>query len=414
MPQLPVLIIGAGVAGLSAASHLRAAGIEYLIVEASARIGGRARTVMLGSDAFDLGASWLHDAARNPLVALAREDHATIIDSDAVRTRRVLSGQTPATASELANRAAAWERFDQTASAAPRDIALASAIDSLRADPWTASIEAWEACQIAAADPRDFSVVDWRINALEGQNLALQGGIGAFVERSLGRRAGPVHLGVPVRAIDWRDGITAKTDHGSIKASACIVTVSTAALSRIALTPSLPISTEGLPMGTLTKIALRASGAERLGLRPDESVTARIERDEPMMSCIAWPGGADHAVIFIGGPPAQALSREGEAATLDFVRTRLRHWFGNTADKAFGETIVSNWSEDEWHGGSYAYARPGHAGDRAILGAPLADGRLIIAGEATATDGLAGTVAGAWNEGKRAAATVQAALSRRA
>ncbi len=385
-----------------------------MVAEAAHRAGGRAHTTMIGQHAFDHGASWLHDAARNPLVELAHNAGATLIDSDAVRTRRVLVNGVAATDAELAERAAAWERFDATASAATNDIALAEAIAGLRHDPWTASIEAWEACQIAAADPRDFSVHDWHINALEGQNLAIKGGIGAFVTRTLAPAAGPVHLGVTVRAIAWHDGITAETDAGDIAASACIVTVSTAALRHIRFTPELPVSTDGLPMGLLTKIALRATGSDRLGLRSDESVTARITRDDTMMSLLAWPGGADHAVAFIGGPPAWALAREGEAATIAFVRSRLRQWFGAQATHAFGEAVVSNWGDDIHHGGAYAYARPGHAGDRALLGAPLADGRLVIAGEATATDGLAGTVAGAWNEGKRAAAIVQAALSPRA
>ncbi len=410
----PVLIIGAGVAGLSAVTTLRAAGIGCVAVEAADRIGGRTHTTLFGGHAFDHGASWLHASERNPLTGIARAAHVPLLDCDAVRTRRVLVDGQPATSAQIEARSQAYARFEAVASAETRDIALADAIASLRADPWTATIEAWEGCQIAAADPRDLSVIDWRMNALEGANLNIQGGLGTFVAHTLGPMAGAVALNTPVHAIDWRGPITAQTSAGTIRASACIVTASPAAIGRIRFQPALPMSLDGLPMGLLTKIALHATGADRLGLRPDESVTARIERDAPMLSLLAWPNGSDHVVAFIGGPPAWALAREGQAATIAFVRDRLRAWFGARADSALGEAIVTDWHSNPWHGGAYAYARAGHAQDRARLAEPLADGRLVFAGEATADQGLAGTVGGAWNEGKRAAAIVRAAVSRRA
>lgn len=410
----PVLIVGAGVAGLAAAAWLRGRGHAVVLVEAAQRIGGRAHTSLIGGHAFDHGATWLHDADRNPLAALAAAMGETLIDADATRRRRVLVDGRPATAAELRQRMATWEKVDALASAAVDDVAYADAIAALRDDPWTATVEAWEACQIAAADPREFGVHDWKLNALEGRNLALPQGIGAFVRERLGAMAGPVELSTPVTALDWRGPITAETPRGTIRASACIITVSTAALRHITFTPALPVATDGLPMGLLTKIAFRATGADRLDLAPDESVSQRVARDEAPLSLMAWPRGADHVSVFLGGPAAWALSREGPAATVDFVRARLRSWFGARADTALGDPVWTDWSRDPHHLGSYAYARAGHLQDRARLGAPLLDGRLVIAGEACRMDGLAGTVAGAYLDGERAAATVAAALPPRA
>lgn len=405
-----ILVIGAGVAGLSAASALRRAGHAVRLVEAASRVGGRAHTTQIGAFGFDHGASWLHDADRNPLTAFAGPDQ--LIDTDRLRTRRVLVQGRLATPAELAQRQRAIARFEALASAPQPDAPLARVIDPLRDDPWTASIEAWEACQIAAADPADFSVHDWHLNALDGRNLAVRGGIGRFVAERLAPMAGPAICNTQVSAIDWRGPITAETNRGTITARAAIITCSTAALSRIRFTPALPAAhqaaLDGLPMGLLTKVALRARGPARLGLKPEESVTARIAPGEHYMSLLAWPGGADHCVAFIGGPPAWALSRAGAAATIDAVRLRLRDWFGHEADICLGDAVVTGWADDPWHGGAYAYARPGHAAARAALGVPFAQGRLIIAGEATATDGLAGTVAGAWNEGQRAASLLGA------
>lgn len=409
-----ILVIGAGVAGLSAATALRCAGLGCTLVEASGRIGGRAHTTRLGADAFDHGAAWLHDAEHNPLTDMARASGETLTDSDAARTRRVLVDGRIATAAELAAQAEACRSFYATASAEPRDLPIAGVIDPLRGNPWIASIEAWETGQIAAADPRDLSVLDWKRNLLDGRNLTLPGGLGDFVARRLGPLAGIVHLNTPVRSLDWRGPIRAETPNGTISADGCIITTSTAALGRIRFTPALPVALDGLPMGLLTKVAFCATGAGRLGLPADASVTARIAEGTAMLSLLAWPGGADHVVAFIGGAPAWALAREGRDATVDFVRARLRDWFGAEADAALGEAIVTDWADNPWHGGAYAYARPGHADDRARLGTPFADGRMVIAGEATVTNGLAGTVAGAWNEGARAAASLAAALAPRA
>ena len=399
----PVLIIGAGVAGLSAAAALRARSADAILVEASSRVGGRTLTTRIGGHAFDHGAQWLHHAERNPLVKLA--DPADLLDSGP-RKRRIMIGDRQATEAELAERNAALALFDRTMKAVRQDAPIARVLDAVRDNPWIPAIEAQEAAHIAAADPADFSVLDYIATALDGSNRALHGGLGAFVAKTLAPQAGPVFLDTPVHAIDWRDGIRAETARGTIRASACIVACSTAAIGRIRFTPELPVSPEGLPMGLLTKIVFRARGDERFGLAPEELVTPRIRDGEPYLNLLAWPGGSDLAQAFVGGPQAWELSRDGDAAAFSFARERLRQWFGGDADKWLEDVLVTDWGRNPWHLGAYAYARAGHASDREALGAPFADGRMVIAGEATALDGLAGTVGGAWIEGQRAAKAV--------
>ena len=79
-----VLIIGAGMAGVSAASALRASGINPIIIEGrSDRIGGRIWTSFKWSDApVDLGASWLTHETINPLAKLAAESGITTAPSN--------------------------------------------------------------------------------------------------------------------------------------------------------------------------------------------------------------------------------------------------------------------------------------------------------------------------------------------
>ena len=56
-----VVIIGAGVSGLTAAWRLQEAGLDVLVLEARARIGGRTWSPEMAGACFDLGATWVWD-----------------------------------------------------------------------------------------------------------------------------------------------------------------------------------------------------------------------------------------------------------------------------------------------------------------------------------------------------------------
>jgi monoamine oxidase len=415
-----VAIVGAGAAGIAAATTLRGRGIGCTVIEAAGRIGGRAWTTSGPETAdhwFDHGATWLHQAERNPLTALAHASGAGVIDSDRHRAWRLQIGARLATPAEQDGLHAARARFEATIrprAAADPDIAFAAAMDAMRDDPWAATLELWEAAQIAAADPATFSLRDWLINDLDGGNLIVEGGIGAFLAR-LAERAGPVVLNTPATAIEWSDGIRIATPRGTLRARAAIITVSTGVLPTLPFAPALPVSHQeaiaGLPMGLLTKLAFPALGKDRLGLPDTMSIRRQAVAGEPTMGLFAWPYGAPYVQSFIGGPTAWALARQGRAATADFARGQIATMLGAEALKALGPALVTNWAADPWHRGSYAFALAGHAGARGVLGTPLAGGRLVFAGEATRTDGLAGTIGGAWLAGVEAARGVMASLS---
>lgn len=53
-----VIIVGGGLSGLALADHLHRAGVDYLVLEARARLGGRVHVGRIGDAAFDLGPSW--------------------------------------------------------------------------------------------------------------------------------------------------------------------------------------------------------------------------------------------------------------------------------------------------------------------------------------------------------------------
>ena len=77
----PVVVVGAGVAGLGAARDLTTVGREVVVVESRQRIGGRVWSDTVGGVTVDLGGSWLHGLRDNPLADLAAS-----LDIDLVRT----------------------------------------------------------------------------------------------------------------------------------------------------------------------------------------------------------------------------------------------------------------------------------------------------------------------------------------
>ena len=421
MTETDVVIIGAGLAGLGAATALRDAGKRAVVLEASNRVGGRARTdypVALGGVWVDMGAIWFHDAEHNPLVPIARAAGDTLLRSDEIRQERTFVGDRLATEAELAGCANAWAPYEAAANtivAAEGDVALAEVARRLPDDPYAATIEAWEGSVICAVNADRFSALDWRRNALGGSNLVPDGGIGAFVQRRLTHGL-DIRLNTPVTRVRWggpSGAVTVETASGSITAGACIVTVSTGVLGSGALVfdPALPTrvsdAVQSLPMGLAMKVFLRATGPDRLDLPLHCSVDRILARaGDPLMPFQCWPFERDYVQGWIGGTVAWELARQGEAAAVDFALGYLRQMFGGRVDRLFagGASLVTRWDADPWVRGAYSYAVPGSALARDALAEPLSGGHLMFAGEACHV-GLTGTVAGAWISGQSAAGT---------
>ena len=302
-----VVVVGAGVAGLSAAAHLRAAGTQVTVLEAGPRIGGRARTVhpaVLGGAVLDLGASWLHAAHSNPLVALAGVEDG-LVDSDALRSERLSIAGRPATAAEQAAYEACWAAVEGLVPGAA-DTSLAELMAPLADDPWAPTIARWEGAVIAAADADVLSAQDWHRNLLPPPNLMAPGGLGDFVARRLD---GAVCLNMPVQRIRWDGpGVSVEGPQGALRAAACIVTVSTGVLAAggirfyPALPPAVQDAVDGLPMGLLSKVALPGHGWGPAG--PAGRYATLVQQGASGMTFNAWPLGRAHLVGFVGGRAA--------------------------------------------------------------------------------------------------------------
>ena len=267
-PDERVLIIGAGIAGLAAASELHARGFDDVVVlEARDRIGGRIWTDAIGGDIpVDLGASWIHGVDGNPITAIAREHNiatgATDYDNDVVHF-----GDTDRP-SPSAGRA--LRRFWMLAERQP-DTDLQSVYDELLG---TAPLPAPDVRYLEyllnttveheyAADLRSLS-----LESLEGGDP--YGGHDAVLPGGYGQIANvladglDIRFGEAVTQIDHAgtDIVLTTTAGRTFEGTRVVVTVPLGVLKQdlISFLPPLPIwkrrAIEGLEMGVLNKTCL--------------------------------------------------------------------------------------------------------------------------------------------------------------
>jgi monoamine oxidase len=417
-----VAVVGAGVAGLAAAAALRARGLRVIVLEAGDRVGGRAHTVHpahMGGVPVDLGATWFHVAARNPVARMAR---AAGIATTPFAPRSRLSARPGAALADVPARdeaEAAFAALFENLPPGPDRSVLEVLRESGVTNAWFPTIATMEGAIISAADVADLSVADWRENALDDDNLWPEGGVGGFVAGYLAPQAGRVELGWAVDAIDWDapfGGVAIGGTRGVLRAGACVVTVSTGVLASGAIRFTTPLpdahlaALADLPMGLLSKVVFAAAAPDLLALEADTGLEHQVaEFGDPAMVFLARPAGAPLVMGHCGGRAAWALAREGGRALEDFARAALVAIFGGAARGWLpeGAAVVSGWGEDGLFAGAYSYGRPGCGDARDVLARPVGDGRLWLAGEACHR-GMAGTVQGAWLSGVRAAEGVMA------
>ena len=279
-----------------------------------------------------------------------------------------------------------------------------------RGGPWDSTIAHWEGAQICAAELHRMSLHDFAATALDGPNMILREGVGGLVARLA--QGLSIRLDARVDRIRWgARGITAEGGFGTVTARAAIVTVSTGVLATggIAFDPPLPCGTRdaihALPLGLLTKIAFRTDDPALPDLPPFASLRRAVAHahDRPM-SFVSRPFGDPVVIAFCGGARAWEIAGDPRRAEAE-ARAEAAQVFGPRAAAALGRATVTRWAEDPLFRGAYSHAIPGAKDARHALAQPIADGRLVLAGEACHPR-FAATVAGAWLSGENAANTI--------
>ncbi|GJE35289.1 amine oxidase [Methylobacterium oxalidis] len=410
--EVDVAIVGAGAAGLSAARRLLDVrpGLRVLVLEAAARPGGRALTIQnaeIGAP-LDLGCGWLHGAEDNAWLGVAERLGFNIDRTPApwdVQYRNL--GFSPEEQKDYQRAAAAFYKRMAEAQREPVDRSLASLL--LPGDPWNGFLNA-VSTYVSGAELDEASIHDTAHYKVHGSDWRVVEGHGRTVTQF---GAGlPVALNAPVSKIDhgWAGQVWLETARGTVRARTAIVTVPTnvLAVEGVRFDPPLPdkvAAAQGLPLGLANKVFLRLDTPEEL---PRDAHLIGNPRTNQTGAYHLRPFGRPVIEGYFGGTLARALENEGDAAAEAFALDELVALLGESFRKRARLLVCTAWGHVPTIGGSYAFARPGSAGQRAALAAPINDS-LFFAGEATSPNAFT-TARGAHASGLTAAEQALAVL----
>ncbi len=399
-----VLIIGAGLAGLSAGLACREQGIDCRILEAGGDIGGRAITRRTeAGTAVDLGGHWLHGETtplgdliglyglkvhddqgetlicENGHIRVASEDDWLDAAIDHARAERIKAGKTPdCPLHELGRDDAARKRLS--------DFALM-----------------WDGVE----PPLSPSAREYLTDQNTPGGLQIEGGLAALTAKmaaQIGHDRIRLHTAV-TRIATISDGVHVEASDGTHWNARRVLftgSIGVVASGMVAfdppLSPAFRSHLAGMVMGEMNKIVVEldpAFLAER-GIRADTGIL--LLDATPPHFCHVRSGGTATIHLYVSGHRAENVERLNAAQALGYVSTLLRPVTQLAGFEAHvsGEPLISHWLGNPYMRGAYSALLPGHRRK-----GPQVEGAVCFCGEAF-DDTYPASLAGAWLSGQAA------------
>jgi len=440
-----VIIIGAGVSGLSAAIELAQAGLSVAILEARNRIGGRIFTEYDSvKTPVELGAEFVHGLP--PEIWMPLQDNnldVTEVDGDnwCFRDGKLSTCDFFGDVDKILGK--------MTENARDRSFLsfLEQQFSNPKHDPKLTETKAWARSYVTgfnAADPSEVSV-NWLTEEMEAEELVdgerafrINNGYESLVEifvRQLHDLNVPIHLNRIAESIRWSRGnveIKGQTRRNQFRYTAprVLITVPLGVLlarprerGALRFSPQLPTSKQKalskIAMGHVLRITLQFKERFWEKVHPHGSKNSSVPSEKTLsdMSFLFsdeewfptwWTRMPARSPIITGWAPfkcADKLSGQNAKFVTDKALTTLSRIMSlPKKDLAvlLEKAHLHDWQSDPFSRGAYSYVKVGGKNAPEILGKPI-EKTLFFAGEATDTTGHAGTVHGAIASGKRAA-----------
>ncbi|MGO9958535.1 MAG: flavin monoamine oxidase family protein [Solirubrobacteraceae bacterium] len=456
--RVDVVVVGAGLAGLTAARRLTAAGRSVVVLEARDRVGGRLWNHELGDGRVSERGGTFVGPTQDHVLALARElrvDTFAVYDQGedvyvADDERLTYSDRgpfgsappDPSIAAELASTVLEIDTLSRSVPvSAPWDAPGAVALDGETLQSWldgrsaSARLQQVTAAALravfgaearelsllftlfyiaASGDPTHPGTFERNFNTRGGAEAQrLIGGSQLLAIRLAAELDGRVVLGSPVRFItQGAGGVSVVSDRLTVTARRAVIAIAPTLAGRIEYEPILPFERDQLTQrygqGTLTKVAAvydrpfwRAAGLTGSAVATGFPISVAFD-DSP-------PGGRPGVVFgFVGGDNARRYAALSPAARRAAVLSQLARCFGPLARRP-RQFFDTSWSAEQWTRGC-PVGIPA-VGSFASYGPRLREpvGLIHWAGTETATY-WNGYMDGAVSSGQRVADEVSATL----
>lgn len=390
--ETEIAVVGAGIAGLTAAATLAREGRDVVVLEARARVGGRLWNTEIGGEANELGGQWVapyQSAVHALLEELGielfpsfREGAHVYIDPSG-RVHRYEGHDAPLGAASERAFAEADGKLDALAKEldpeAPWAHPDADELDAITFEAWLRRevddelardlLRSWLAGGFLAKPAHTFSLLQglWMIAGAGGtyelfepdQCLAYRvvGGSQLIPLRLAERLGDRVVLDAPARDIRWSDeGVEIVTESVTARARAAIVAVPPNLTGGIRFHPPLPAWRlrlgQALSQGSINKILTvyerpfwREDGLSGQGFAPSELVRELYDNSPPSAT-------AGVLTTFLAGENAERAGRLSAADRRAAVLEGMAKYVGPRALDPV-DFIETDWSAQEWTRGAY-------------------------------------------------------------
>ncbi|KAM1512796.1 hypothetical protein ACFX1Z_024319 [Malus domestica] len=429
-PSPSVIVIGGGMAGISAARALHDASIQVVLLESRDRLGGRVCTDYSFGFPIDLGASWLHGVCKeNPLAPLigrlglplyrTSEDNSVLYDHD-LESYALFDMDGNQVPQDLVTKVGEvfeniLKETDAVRQEFSEDMSITRAFSIVFERKPELSLEGvahkvlqWYLCRMEgwfAADADTISLKCW------DQEELLPGGHGLMVRGYLPvintlAKGLDIRLSHRVTKITRRyNGVKVTVEDGrTFVADAAVVAVPLGVLKAKSITfePKLPdwkeAAIEDLGVGIENKIVLHFEkvfwpNVEFLGVVADTSYCCSYFLN------LHKATGHSVLVYMPAGQLAKDIEKMSDEEAANFAFTQLKKILPDASTPI--QYLVSHWGSDVDTLGSYSYDIVGKPHDLyEKLRVPV--DTLFFAGEATSVD-FPGSVHGAFATGVMAA-----------
>lgn len=422
-----VLVVGAGMAGLTAARALAEAGLKVLVLEAQERIGGRILTQHVGDEAIELGAEFIH--GRPPeLWALIEEAGLESYErggSQICFEDGVLSD----CGGEMGG---VFEPLEKLEDFDGPDISFAEYLDREEVAEedrgrMTGYVEGFNAADHRQISAASLGAQQKAEDSTEGDRIfRLRGGydqLPAYLAQRISEYGGTVVTRTVAKEIRWKAGrVEIVTDSGSFVATRAVVTLPLAVLQsgRVSFSP-MPEAVMGaagfLRMGQARRFTLLFRERFWEKLEPQDALSEMSFlfsfSEMPPVWWTPHPEASNSITGWVGGPRSEALKGIGSEELARRACATLGKIFGLPQDQV-SELLLGcythDWRNDAFAGGAYSYVATGGLDASRQMTEPEAE-TLYFAGEHTDVTGHWGTVHAAMRSGLRAAEQILGLVS---